>query len=306
MKKRDLTALEKELLKPVDKYLPVIIVIVVTIMSLFLRKIAIWWNYSEIISGFDRHVGHVESAFRYAMVFWAEHLPFLPVHTVKWMSGLADFGLAALVTLLLRRKDKTKNALLYTVFLFSPVLYLRGIIWAQPDSPGMVFLLLAFWLSQKHTVCTAPSGSRLSLSGCACVCFAAVGCALAPVLLPVMLLFLLFRRETGNRRMLCYQTIAAFFLTWLLQLFSLLLLDGKWELSESILCCVRYLYTDPVTGAGFSSVSDGLTGLARAIAFPASVISFIRAGRKPTGRKIALACAIQIAAAILYSSFLFS
>ena len=88
--------IEKKLILWVEKHMLWLLVLLAAVMGLYLRKIAVWWGAPDINSYFDSHAGNIQSAFYYLLVQLSQYLPLLPLHSVKWLAGMADYIVAAL------------------------------------------------------------------------------------------------------------------------------------------------------------------------------------------------------------------
>lgn len=174
--------IEKKIFDWVDKNKLVLSVLAVTVLTLYLRKIGVWWNYSYVAASFDMHQNYTESSLYYVMVRLVQELPLLPLHSIKWLAGLCDY---VLVYLCIRcfgerlTRWKEKEVIWYIILIFSPVLYIRGIIWGQIDSVAMVFLVLALLLWEKKRVVPA-------------IISAIIACGLYPCLLPIAIVYLYY------------------------------------------------------------------------------------------------------------------
>lgn len=155
--------IERKLLEWAERHMYILVLVLIFLLALYLRRIPIWWNSENITAYFDCHENCTQTFSYYLLVLAVQYFPLLPVHSIKWISVIGDFGTAALC-LLFVRDNKKDNALLpifcYTVCLFSPVLILRGCVWAQIDSLAVMFFLLGWLLWKK--------GKNLSLQFVCC------------------------------------------------------------------------------------------------------------------------------------------
>lgn len=172
--------IEKKIFEWVDKYRLLLSFLLVNALTLYLRKIGVWWSFSDVAAAFDMHENYIESSMYHLLVRFVQYVPILPLHSIKWLAGLCDYILVFLCVCSMEasvKKWREREVITYTLLIFSPVLYIRGIIWGQIDSVAMVFVVLAYllWKGRKFMVALIS---------------AVVACALYPCLLPVVVLYL--------------------------------------------------------------------------------------------------------------------
>lgn len=291
--------IERKLLEWIEKHMLVLVLLFISLLALYIRRIPIWWNPENIIIYFDFHENSVQSYLYYLLLQGMQYLPVLPIHSVKWLSVMGDFGTAALCLLLVREEIKDNELLPYLCYilcLFSPVLILRGCIWAQIDSLAVMFFLLG-WLFWKK-------GKRL---------IAAVTALLSALLYPCMLIFvfwLLWREkcgakpETGGAKTGgCWLTTLVFLAIWLLCCGMAALPLGK-GFMEGMKNGVAWLSYDPVSGQGFVTGLDWLREMLMNLGLAGSVIGGIMLVRR---RKFPLFSVLgaHFLIAVLYGSRLF-
>lgn len=283
--------IERKLLEWIERHMFVLILLFISLLALYIRRIPIWWHPESIAAYFDFHENSVQSFLYYLLVGGVQYLPVLPVHSIKWISVIGDFGTAALC-LLLVREDKKDNELLpyfcYILCLFSPVLILRGCVWAQIDSLSVMFFLLGwlFWEKEKKFL-------------------AAVTVLLSALLYPCMLIFvfwLLWREgiaQTGS----CWLKALVFFAIWLLCCGLAALPLGK-GFMEGMKNGLDWLSYDPVSGQGFVTGLDWIMEMLVNLGLAGSVIGGLLLVRR---RKCPIfsMLGVHFLIAVLYGSKLF-
>lgn len=290
---------ERLLLNLLEKHMLFFALLMVSLLALYLRKVAVWWNHENILAHFDHHANHTESSFYYLLLKTAEYLPILPLHSIKWLGGLSDFALAFVCAKIAGGKSSLKQSILYMICLFSPVVFLRGIVWAQPDSTALFLLLTAYFLYEKY-------GQRRNRGlSCLCVLLAGTGIAITPCLLVVLLIYL----AGHTRKQAAPLTAAVIAAAILLQTVSALLLKQHW--TEGFVSALRFGTYHPLTGALFESPGEWLIQMLILFGLPVSVISLLYAARNAktgSARTFGLFTALgtQFLVTLLYSSCLFS
>ena len=144
---------EKKLLLWAERHMLLLTVLMAAALGLYLRRAAVWWTAPDAGALFDRHENNIQSSFYHLVVYAAQYLPALPLHTVKWLAGGADYVVALLfAAIACGQKEKLKHTFCFVVCLLSPVVYLRGICWGQIDSVAFAFLLGAYLLWEKGRI----------------------------------------------------------------------------------------------------------------------------------------------------------
>lgn len=251
--------IEKKLIEWIEKHMFVLQLVLVSVLALYIRRIAIWWNTDDIGAYFDYHDNCTQSYLYYLVVNAVQYLPMLPVHSVKWMSILGDFGTAFLCLLLVKESNE-ENVLLqvfcYTICLFSPVLFLRGAVWAQMDSVAVCLFLLGWLFFDKRKKGAAEIFMLLSA-------------LLYPCMLVFVLCFLWKKRKenVGN----FWITALGFLVAWLL-FCGCAALSVERGFLTGLKNSVAWLLYDPVTGQSFATGLDWIREVLIAVGLPGSVI----------------------------------
>lgn len=282
--------IERKLLLWVEKHMFLLMALLAAGIALYLRRTAIWWASPDAGYYFDRHPNHIQSALYDLMVHWMQYLPLLPLHSMKWLCGFADFAVAFLCVAAAGgygQREKLKPTFYFVVCLLSPVVYLRGVCWAQPDSVGFGLLLGAYLLWTK--------GKKIPA-----VALASVGVAIYPCFLAVVLGWMLYRRkEVADRDWICGGAVLAGCL--LLQAAAGMLLGISWK--ESLWSCIRWTTYEPLTGELYQEPLMWAGQMVNLFGYGLAMISGIAAYR----HKIPYAGTlfVHLAVLLLYGSLLF-
>ena len=160
-----MNTLEKKLLSSVDKHLPLLTIIAVSILSVIIRFslrhivsldvsnfLLPWFN---IISqnGLYEQVGDYNLLYQF-LIWIMTKLPFEPLYSYKILSCLGDYLLAILAALLVREIDnnnQTWNSIwAYTAILLCPICFINSAAWAQCDALFTSFAVLGLYLLMKE------------------------------------------------------------------------------------------------------------------------------------------------------------
>ncbi len=296
---------EQSLLNLIEKHMYILAVLMVSVLALYLRKVAVWWNYAHIIGHFDYHPNHTETSLFYVLLHCSEYLPILPLHSFKWLGGLSDFLLAALCAIIGGQKQSLKKCILFLLCLFSPVCFLRGIVWALPDSTALCFLLGGYLLLQKnHLTDEKAKKERGLLYVIPAVFLAGIGICLQPaLLLPCACYFLWLAINKKDSKGSCLLFCVCLLVALILQLLCTVLL--KEPLSNGIYGLLRFGTVHPLTGELYQTPGEWLYQMALLYSLPLSILSLLHAAKRPTGQNITIAVLCQFLGTILFSNCLF-
>lgn len=277
---------ERKLIEFVEKHMCLLCALFLSLLALYLRKIAVWWTYDSLSSYFDMHENYTGTAAYFLIVKMVQYLPVLPGHSIKWIAGLSDFGVAALVVYLLGREiDDRKRLIFYTACLYSPVMFMRGIIWAQLDSVAVLLLLAGYALYGKKVQCAL---------------ILAIGAVvLCPYLFPAVILYL-WKRER-NTKELWYRIFLLTFGGLLVQTVSALLIGERW--TEGVFSGVRFLTYHPETGMLYEDAAQWMLQMFYLYSPAAVVLAALAAGKKKISYSWTIT--IHVAATVLYGANLF-
>lgn len=286
--------IERRLIEFVEKHMCLLGALILSLLALYLRRIAVWWNYESIGAYFDMHKNYTQTSVYFALVRLVQYFPVLPVHSIKWLAGLADFGVAGLTVYMLGHEtDDRKRLIFYTAILFSPVLFLRGIIWAQLDSVAILLLLTGYVIYD----------SKLSLNKKIGMCLACIPVILAvslcPYLFPIVVLYL-WKKEKGHQE---FWTSVLLLLSGsvVLQLLCTLLTGLPWL--DGIFSGIRFLTYHPESGALYVDAGEWLLQLIYLYSAVAAVFTALAAGKHRISYGWTIL--IQTVAALLYGAKLF-
>lgn len=262
---------EKKLIDFIEKHILVFQLLLITILALYIRRIPVWWNTEEVGAYFDLHENFTQSILYYLVVRAVQYLPMLPIHSIKWLSVWGDFGTAVLCLLLVREKrpeNKLLQVFCYTLCLFSPILFLRGVAWGQIDSLAVALFLLGWLLFDK--------GRRTA---------AGVSMLLAALLYPCMIIFVVwFLWYRGEEKGLAGRVWIniGILMIWLVTEGVLALLLKK-SFAEGLINSVLWLWYDPVAGAAPATVLSWVIERLIMLSVPGSVIGSVILIRKKKG-----------------------
>lgn len=150
---------ERKLIESIDRYLPQLVWILVTLIALFIRRGGLWHVSFDFGSQFyTDDPGYLHTPF-YTMFIWlVSHIPVTPIRTVKMIISLFDFGVAAAAVVLIRdrmvRREglKYRDVVAYALLLISPVVIENGLTWIHMDSICFFAVLCALiaWNRKKN------------------------------------------------------------------------------------------------------------------------------------------------------------
>ena len=286
--------IERRIIELVERHLYLLCVLLLSCLALYLRRTAVWWNYSSVASYFDMHENYTQTPVYFLVVRLVQYLPFLPLHSIKYIAAMSDFGVAVFIVHLLGRDaDARKKLIFFTVFLFSPVLFLRGIIWAQPDSLGILLLLFGYALQGGE-----QKNGRVSVF----LAFLAVigAISLCPCLLLIVLFYLWHKKETQQAFWMRAAAIIAGGLS--VQMISALLLGENW--TNGLYSITRFLTYHPESGMRYQDAAEWLLQMIYLYCPAAAVITALAAARHRISYGWTIG--IQIVASALYGSVLFT
>lgn len=286
--------IERRLLELAEKHMLLLSALLLSLLALYLRKTGVWWSYENIGAYFDLHENHAHTAAYYLLVRLVQYLPLLPVHSIKWLAGISDFGVAGLVVYLLGKEtDGRKKLIFYVVCVFSPVLFLRGIIWAQLDSFAVLLLLAGYALQ---------SGRKKKGRAGGCLALASVIGAIS--LCPHLFLIVLFYLWQNNERQKNFWLQTAYVVAGglLVQFISAFLIEEAW--TDGLYSTIRFLTYHPESGMRYEDATEWILHMIYLYSPVASVLTALAAARRRLSYNWTIG--IQIVAAVLYGSVLFT
>lgn len=286
--------IERKLLELAEKYMILLSALFLSFLALYLRKIGVWWNYENIAAYFDLHEYHTHTSAYYLLVRLVQYLPLLPVHSIKWLAGISDFGVAGLVVYLLGKEtDGRKKLIFYVVCVFSPVLFLRGIIWAQLDSFAVLLLLAAYALQ---------SGKKQKRRADGCLALTSVIGAIS--LCPYLFLIVLFYLWKNNERQQSFwiQIVSVVAGGMLVQFISASLVGEAW--TDGLYSTIRFLTYHSESGMRYEDATEWLLHMIYLYSPVAAVLTALAAARHRLSYNWTIG--IQIVVTVLYGSVLFT
>lgn len=282
--------IEKKLLLWVEKHMFLLMALLAMAIALFLKRIAIWWASPDVGYYFDGHENNVQSSLFQLLVWLTQFLPLLPLHSIKWMAGLADFVVAVLCVLVVgghKEQLKLKCTFYFVVCVLPPVVFLRGACWGQIDSFGFLFLLAAYLLWEKEKKLPA-------------LLLAVAGVTLYPCLLLVACGWILYRSKgTPDKSWiyLCAMVVASVVLQGVC---AVALGHG---FGEGVMSCVRWSTYDAYTGVAFHEPLLWVKQMVNLFGYSAVMISGIAAYRHKLSYVTTLL--INLAVLLVYASQMF-
>lgn len=284
--------IEKKLIDLVERHILLIAVVMLTVLALLLRRQCIWYNSIDYINYFNKHSGHVQSTLYYQIVHLLGYLPMLPIHGMKWLTTAGDIGVAILFICLIGRSpndvgEKLRYLVFYAACLFSPVFFLRGVVWAQPDSLATLFLMGALLLKRRERKIFP-------------ICLAAVGTAIYPIMIFPVLIYLLCGKQTKGWKLLTQVVI------FLLVLGAVLAVSGASQgmpVTESLWSGLCWMSNHPYTGDGFLNVSDWIHHMILAYGYTFCLISTVAAFQRKL--PYVAAAGVHIGMAVYFGMVLF-
>lgn len=286
--------IERRLLELAEKHMLPLSALLLSLLALYLRKTAVWWNYENIGVYFDLHENHTQTAAYYLLVRLVQYLPLLPVHSIKWLAGISDFGVAGLVVYLLGKEaDGRKKLIFYVVCVFSPVLFLRGIIWAQLDSFAVLLLLAGYALQ-------SGKNRKRRAAGCLALVSVIGAVSLCPHLFLIVLVYLWRNNERQRSFWIQAASVVAGGLS--VQLISALLIGEAW--TEGLYSAIRFLMYHPESGVRYKDAAEWIQHMIYLYSPVAAVLTALAAARHRITYNWTIG--IQIVAAALYGSVLFT
>lgn len=283
--------IEKRLLEWAEKYMYQLTVLLVCLIALYMRRGAIWWHSPDVGYYFDRHENYIQSSFYYVLVTLAQYLPMLPLHGMKWLYSLADFAVIFLSVVVMDgdwKKLSLKKTLFLIVLTLSPVAYLRGAVWAQPDALAFSLILAAYllWNRGRKSCALIP---------------AVLGAALYPCFILLIVGYLWFSDNRIKGKTWIYLVVLwVGFLAF--QGLCSVISGDTWQ--EGIRTCFWWMAYEPYGGVLYKK--DGLSWILQMInvfGYGAAMLSVLLVYRKKLYYIAALL--IHLAVLLVYGSLLF-
>lgn len=185
--------------------------------------------------------------------------------------------------------------------LFSPVVFLRGIVWAMPDSTALCFLLTDYLLYEKAIKPITKLTAKKMMLHIVSILLLSISISLQPCLLPVIIGYgvLMGSKDSHLATIVFFSFIGGL----VLQSISSLLLGEP--ILTGIYSQFRFATFHPLTGVLFETPGDWLYRMILLFGLPACVISFLYGAIKPNKLTIVLAVFVQLFVTVFYSNCLF-
>lgn len=283
--------IERKTLEWAEKHMYQLTILLVCAIALYMRRSAIWWNSPDVGACFDGHGNHIQSPLFFVLVTLAQYLPMLPLHVIKWLCVLGDFAVI-LLGVMVMDSDWKKLSLRKTVFLvlliLSPVAYLRGAVWAQPDAIafGLILAACLLWNRGWRKRALIP---------------AVLGAALYPCFVVFIVGYLWLSERGNNRKAWIYFMVLSAGVLAVLGLSSVIL-GSTWQ--DGICACFRWMAYEPYTGTLYKKNGmDWLLQMINLCGYGAAMTSMLLAYRKKISYFAVLV--IHLAVFMVYGSMLF-
>ncbi len=291
--------IEKKLIDFVEKHMLLLMLLLVSLLALYIRRIPIWWNAEDVVAFYDIHDNGTQSYLFHLLVRAVQFLPLLPIHSIKWISVLGDFAVAVLCAWMVRETAKTnavKWTFSYVMCIFSPVLILRGVSWAQIDSVAVALFLMGWILAERKK--NAGAAVLLLFSAVLYPCM---------MIFAAVLLWTMAKEKDTKSRILLFNVPVIWLLCCGLTAIPVLsdVPAGQAFLSglESSVAWVIY---NPVTGRTFATGLEAISEIVIVLGLPVSVIGGIILLKRGKGK---LACPavmiIHFLITVLYGTRMF-
>lgn len=294
---------EKKIIAFVEKNLFLLSALLLTAIAFVVRRWGIWYHSQDYIYYFDMHDGNIQSAFYWLLVHLMGYGFDIPMHGIKWLAAIADFGVAVFVVLLCKEgkawktctsSEKGKLLLLYGGCLFAPVMFLRGCIWAQVDSVAAALLLAALYVWQK-----ASRRKQQFLLMAAAVFLAGLGIAVYPIfMVAVIAFFFLEKRCFERKNVVAFLSIFVAAILWsgICGVFTSLGFGG------GVRSLVQWMTYHPYTGEIYAGGTEWLGWLLLLGGYGIALYSGVAAFQRKLS--ITIAIGIQLIVSICYGGML--
>jgi len=295
--------IEKKIIAFVEKNLFLLSALLLTVIAFVVRRWGIWYHSEDYIYYFDMHEANIQSAFYWLLVRLMGYGFDIPMHGIKWMAAMADFGVAVLEVLLCKGEktwkdctssEKGKLLFLYAGCIFAPVVFLRGCIWAQVDSVAAAFLLGALYVWKK-----AVRGKQQFLLMAAAVLLAGLGIAVYPIfMVAVIAFFFLEKRCYERKNVVAFLSIFVVAILWsgICGVFTFL------GFGEGVRSLVQWMTYHPYTGELYAGGVEWLGWLLLLGGYGVALYSGVAAFQKKIS--VVIAIGVQLIVSICYGGML--
>ena len=282
--------IEKKLLLWVEKHMFLLMALLAVAIGLFLKRMAIWWAAPNVGYYFDGHTNNIQSMFYHGLIRLVQYVPMLPLHSIKWLTVIADLAVAFLCLLAVdghREKLKLKPTFYFAICVLSPVVFLRGVSWGQIDSIAFLFLLAAYLMWEKEKKIVA-------------VLLAVIAGTLYPCFLPLACCWILWKCKGVPGKDWVYLGVMIVVSIVLQGVCGMALGYG---FGEGVMSCVRWTTYDPYTGVAFHEPLLWVKQMVNLFGYAGVMISGIAAYRHKISYVTTLL--INLAVLLVYASFMF-
>lgn len=144
-----MTKFEKKILDLLTAHRVILAYAVITVLNLYLRKVAVWWNTEGIECYYDGHTHMVQGQLWWLIMRLGMVFPILPVHFMKWVATLGDFAMGAAGACVVSKKSAVRGLVFYAVVLIMPFTLMRGIVWGLTDSLGIACVIAGMMIAGR-------------------------------------------------------------------------------------------------------------------------------------------------------------
>lgn len=282
--------IEKKLLLWVEKHMFLLMALLAVAIALFLKRMAIWWGTSDVGYYFDGHSNNIQSMVYHGLVRLVQYVPMLPLHSIKWLTIIADLVVAFLCLLAVgghREKLKLKPTFYFVVCVLSPVAFLRGAGWGQIDSVAFMFLLAAYLMWEREKKIAA-------------VLLGVIAVTLYPCFLPVACAWILYQGKGIPGKDWLYLGVLIVVSVVLQGICSMAL---GYSFGEGVMSCVRWTTYDPYTGVAFNQPLLWVKQMINLFGYAGVMISGIAAYRHKMSYIATLM--INLLVSLVYAGYMF-
>lgn len=150
---------ERKLIEQIDRYLPELAWLLVTLAAIWIRRSGLWHVCFDYQNQFYiEEPGYLHTPFYTLLIWLISFVPMTPIRTVKLMISLFDFcaaagGIALLTELLGKQTDRRVFLTCYALLMISPLTIENGLTWIHLDSVCLSMVLwAAFAWKRKKSV----------------------------------------------------------------------------------------------------------------------------------------------------------
>ena len=283
---------ERRLTEWIDRYLPELIFILITLIAAFMRfREGIWHISFDYQNQFYPELPtYLHTPFYTFFMRMICYIPMTPIRTMKYIICLFDFVVALEGTVLLgrllgQRRNKTVLLACYGLLLISPLAIANGLVWIHVDSLCLSAVLGAYLLAERKKYLWA--GLLLGIA------------AALQMQYSVFLLAAVIWSAVKQRKALPWLGVGAV-LTGALTLAGIIT-EGMGA-GEGFFALFGWLVTDQVSGRAFSGILPWIAQMTGQFAYFIGAAALLYAFYRP--RRSLAAAAVYIGVTVYLGSIL--